>query len=270
MSPETALHSAAALMTMLGPTEALAAFRTLSPEAAKTLRNAMGEAATRIPRPPVGADFQMPPTAVAQSQLSTDAGHYIRSLLKRALSEEDAPVSAYAVVHESELKKAKVSNGEIRPAAAPLLDALHSSGLDDGSGIEKLKTLSASEIAGLLASQHPQIIAVILGQMGTNLAAGVLNNMPPRLCQQVVPRIAGLQRINNTALNDLNEGLLTALSGREATQVALQGGEKAAAEIMDMLGTTVAGGLLDSLRRKDPGLAQRLAQKMTNAATAAG
>jgi flagellar motor switch protein FliG len=264
MSPETALHNAAALMTLLGPTEALAAFRTLSPEAAKTLRNAMGDAAERAPRSTAGVDIQMPLPAVAQSQLSTDAGHYIRSLLKVALSDEDTPVSAHAILHKSELKQPQRHYGVINPVEKPSHDAL-----DDGSGIEKLKTWSAPAIADLLTSEHPQIIAAILVQVGTNLAAGVLNNLPQRLCQQVVPRIAGLQGIKSAALRDLNEGLLVALDGRGKAQFSLPGGVTVAADTMRMMDTSLTGSVLDSLRQQDPDLAQRLVQRMTNSTSTA-
>ncbi len=270
MSPETALHNAAALMTLLGPTEALAAFRTLSPEAAKALRNAMGDAADRVPRSGTGVDIQMSPRTTAQSQLSTDAGHYIRSLLKVALSEEDTPVSAYAILHSSELKQPQRGHGEANASEMPRLDTLGRDAVDDGSGIEKLKTWSAPAIADLLANEHPQIIAAILVQVGTNLAAGVLNNLPQRLCQQVVPRIASLQSIKNTALHDLNEGVLSALDRHGKRQLSVPGGVAAVADMMRMMGASFSGSVLDAVRQQDPDLAQRLAQKMTNTTSMPG
>jgi flagellar motor switch protein FliG len=131
------------------------------------------------------------------------------------------------------------------------------------SGIDQLKVVDASAIAELLTSEHPQIIAAILVQLDTSVAARVLNNLPQRLCHQVVPRIATLQSVHGAALQDLDEGLRSALFSRgQAIGNPLRGGVTPVAEMLMYLGANLKGSLLDSIARQDPDMAQKLLQKM--------
>jgi flagellar motor switch protein FliG len=264
-TPATALQNAAALMALLSSTEALAVFRTLPPEAARTLRNAMGKAADMMPRSALGGSIALSAHTNAQSQLTSDSAHYIRSLLTIALSDGDASLGANVVQQDGALKHPNRRQGEA--SASTQINTWSLPG--DGSGIEKLKTLGAPAIADLLTNEHPQIIAAILVQVGNNLAANVLNNLPQRLCHQVVPRIASLQGIQHSAMHDLNEGILATLGAHDQAQFALQGGMNAVADILSMMDSGFTGGLLDSIRQQDPEMAHRLAQKMTGTTTIA-
>lgn len=240
-STDTALQNAAALMKHLGEEEALAVMATLSAEGAVKLKAAMARARVALPLRSEEIAVKFTPVTASQSQLSSDAGHYVRSLLKQALGEDDL-------------------------AALPMQDRQNTVEKHaDVSGIDQLKAVDAPAIAELLTSEHPQIIAAILVQLDTRVAARVLNNLPQRLCHQVVPRIATLQSVHGAALQDLDEGLRSALFSRgQAIGNPLRGGVTPVAEMLMYLGANLKGSLLDSIARQDPDMAQKLVQKMAD------
>jgi flagellar motor switch protein FliG len=77
-----------------------------------------------------------------------------------------------------------------------------------------------------------------------------------------VLRIATLEGIQPTALKDLNEVLYKVLAGGDKIRKTSMGGVKTAAEIINMMGTSIEGAVIESIREFDPELAQKIMDKM--------
>ncbi|MFN4211664.1 MAG: FliG C-terminal domain-containing protein, partial [Devosia sp.] len=75
-------------------------------------------------------------------------------------------------------------------------------------------------------------------------------------------RIATLEGIQPTALKDLNEALYQVLAGGDKIRKSSLGGVKTAAEIINLLGTSLEASVIDSIREQDPDLAQKIMDKM--------
>jgi flagellar motor switch protein FliG len=78
----------------------------------------------------------------------------------------------------------------------------------------------------------------------------------------VLVRIATLDGIQPSALKDLNEVMSKVLAGGDKLKKATLGGVKTAAEIINMLGSSVETSVLDYIREADNELAQKIMDNM--------
>jgi flagellar motor switch protein FliG len=132
----------------------------------------------------------------------------------------------------------------------------------DVSSIESLKWMDAASVAELLRNEHPQIIAAILAHLDFDQTASVLKLFPERGRNEVLIRIATLDGIQPTALKDLNEVMSQILAGGERMKKSSLGGAKTAAEIINMMGSSVEASVLDYVREADADLAQKIMDNM--------
>jgi flagellar motor switch protein FliG len=90
----------------------------------------------------------------------------------------------------------------------------------------------------------------------------VLRQFQERFRNDVLLRIATLDGIQPQALQELNEVLSKVLAGGEKLKKATLGGTKAAAEILNFLGTQLETAAVESIREHDPDLAQKILDQM--------
>jgi flagellar motor switch protein FliG len=227
------LQDAAVLLMSLGETEAAEVFKHLAPKEVQKLGEAIARTKS-ITRDRVDEVIDRFTTDAAdQSLIVTDSSDYVRSVLKLALGEDKA---------------------------ALLIDRILQGG--DVSGIESLKWMDPVSVAELVRNEHPQILAAILVHLDYDQAAAVLKLLGDRQRNEVMLRIATMEGIQPTALKDLNEVLFKVLSGGDKVRKASLGGVKTAAEMINLLGTTLEGAVLESIRSFDAELAQKIMDKM--------
>ena len=230
---EDGLQDAAILLMSLGETEAAEVFKHLSPKEVQKLGEAIAKtkSITRDRVDDVVSKFTG--IAASQSLMVSDAGDYVRSVLKLALGDDKATL---------------------------LIDRILQGG--DVSGIESLKWMDALSVAELLRSEHPQIVAAILVHLDFDQAAEVMKQLTERQRNEVMLRIATMEGIQPTALKDLNEVLFQVLSGGDKVRKSSLGGIKTAAEMINLMGTNIEGTVIESIRSHDPDLAQKIMDKM--------
>jgi flagellar motor switch protein FliG len=132
----------------------------------------------------------------------------------------------------------------------------------DVSGIESLKWMEPSSVAELLRNEHPQIVAAILVHLDFDQAADILKFFNERQRNEVMLRVATMEGIQPSALKDLNEVLFKVLAGGDKMRKSSLGGVKAAAEMINLMGTAIEGTVIESIRNHDPDLAQKIMDKM--------
>ena len=230
---EQGLNDAAIFLMSLGEEEASEVFKHFSPKEVQKL----GEAIARmrnVTRDKVDqVILRFSDDASAQSLLVADTSSYVRAVLKRALGEDKAGL---------------------------LIDRILQGG--DVSGIESLKWMDPISVAELLRNEHPQIVAAILVHLDYEQSAAVLMQFTDRQRSEILLRVSTLEGIQPTALKDLNEVLFRVLAGGDKIRKSSLGGVKAAAEIINLLGTNTETVVLDSIRSYDPELAQKIVDKM--------
>ena len=232
-SEDSGTENAAILLMSLGEEEAAEVFKHLAPKEVQKL----GETIARlkaVPRERVEAVMtKFAALAADQHMLVADTDEYVKSVLRKALGDEKANLLIDRIMQGSDI-----------------------------SGLESLKWMDASAVAELLRNEHPQIVAAILVHLEFDQAAEVLKQFSERQRNEVMVRIATLDGIQPTALKDLNEVMSKVLAGGDRMKKSNLGGVKAAAEILNMLGSAVETSVLDFVREADNDLAQKIMDNM--------
>jgi len=133
---------------------------------------------------------------------------------------------------------------------------------DQVKGLEALKWQHPSTISNMLRNEHPQVVAIVLSYFDSDQAAEVLRGIPERFQAEVVYRIATLTTIQPRALFDLNSVLVNASSDGEGGKLATIGGEKRAAEILNLVGGGVDTRILDDIATEHEDVSKNIQDKM--------
>src|SRR6476619_2381161 len=213
------IEDAAILLMSLGEEEAASVFKHLAPKEVQRLGETIAKMKA-IPRERVESVLDKF-GAVAQSQhvLVADTDEYVKSVLRKALGEDKANLLIDRILQGS-----------------------------DVTGIESLKWMDAGSVAELLRNEHPQIVAAILVHLDFDQSSSVLKAFTERQRNEVLIRIATLDGIQPSALKDLNEVMSKVLAGGEKLKKASLGGVKTAAEIINLMGSSVETSALDYIR----------------------
>lgn len=143
--------------------------------------------------------------------------------------------------------------------ASQLLDRVNST---TTSGFYMLKNVDPNQIIPFICKEHPQTIALILSQLDSNQAAGVLNGLREDQQADVAFRIAGMDNISPQVLRDLEASLAGELETILSGQVTSIGGPKAVAEILNRTGRSTEKAVLERLDAQDPELAEGVRNQM--------
>jgi flagellar motor switch protein FliG len=227
------LENAAILLMSLGEEEAAEVFKHLAPKEVQRLGETIArmKAVSRERVEMVLDKFDA--VAANESMLVADTDEYVKSVLRKALGDEKANLLIDRILQGS-----------------------------DVTGIESLKWMDPSSVAELLRNEHPQIVAAILVHLEFDQAADVLKQFPERQRNEVLVRVATLDGIQPTALKDLNEVMSKVLAGGDRMKKSNLGGVKTAAEILNMLGSSIETSVLDFVREADNDLAQKIMDNM--------
>jgi flagellar motor switch protein FliG len=227
------LENAAILLMSLGEEDAAEVFKHLAPKEVQRLGETIAKMRA-IPRERVeGVLEKFTTVASEQSMLVTDTDEYVKSVLRMALGEDKASLLIDRILQGS-----------------------------DVTGIESLKWMDPGSVGELLRNEHPQIVAAILVHLDYEQASAVLKTFAERQRNEVMVRIATLDGIQPSALKDLNEVMSKVLAGGDRLRKASLGGVKTAAEMINLMGTSVETAVLDYIREADNELAQKIMDNM--------
>jgi len=227
------IEDAAILLMSLGEEQAAEVFRHLAPREVQRIGEAIAKMKA-VPRDKVAAVLErFHEVAGTHSVLVPDNDEYVKAVLRKALGDDKANL---------------------------LIDRILQGG--DTSGIESLKWMDAASVAELLRHEHPQIVAAILVHLEQDQAGDILKAFGERQRNEVMVRVATLDGIQPSALKDLNEVLGRVLAGGERMRKSALGGPKAAAEIINLMGSAVETSVLDFIREADADLAQKITDNM--------
>jgi flagellar motor switch protein FliG len=230
---ETGVEDAAILLMSLGEEEAAAVFKHLAPKEVQKLGETIARMKSITRERMDGVLDRFGTEAQSQHVLVQDTDEYVKAVLRKALGEDKANLLIDRILQGS-----------------------------DVTGIESLKWMDASSVAELLRNEHPQIVAAILVHLDFDQSSSVLKSFTERQRNEVLIRIATLDGIQPSALKDLNEVMSKVLAGGEKLKKASLGGVKTAAEIINLMGSSVETSALDYIREADNELAQKIMDNM--------
>ena len=130
------------------------------------------------------------------------------------------------------------------------------------SGLDTLKWMDARSVADIIRNEHPQIQAIVMAHLDGDQSAEVLSNLPEKVRLDVVMRVAAMDTVQPSALQELNTILESQFSGNAGSQAKDMGGTKVAAEIMNNLESTVEAELMESIKEIDEDLGMTIQDLM--------
>ena len=143
--------------------------------------------------------------------------------------------------------------------AQALLDRVSST---TTSGFYMLRNVDPNQIIPFISKEHPQTISLILSQLDSGQAAGVLNGLPEEIQADVAYRIARMENISPEVLRELEDVLANELQAIMSGQITEIGGPKTVAEILNSTGRSTEKAVLERLDSQDPELAEEVRNQM--------
>jgi flagellar motor switch protein FliG len=230
---DSGIERAAILLMSVGEEGAAEVFKYLTPKEVQKVGESMTKLRT-VSRDRVDDIVRrFHETREGNFSLVRDTDEYVSQVLRKALGNEKADLLIDRILQSS-----------------------------DVSGIESMKWMDPGAVGELLKNEHPQIVATILVHLERDHAAEVLKNIPERMRNDVLLRVATLDGVQPHALEELNQALSRVLAGRDKVRKASLGGTKAAAEILNFLGNAIETVAIESIREQDADLAQKVLDQM--------
>ena len=172
-------------------------------------------------------------TIKQQSNLGLDVSDYVENVLKRALGDD----------------KAASVLGRIMPGQS-------------SKGLDILRWMDARSIADMIRGEHPQVVAIILSVLDSDVSADVLNFLPADLRPEIVSRVANLDTVQPSAMQELEQIMKKQFSSNSSSASSSFGGVKAAAKILNFTKTTPLASIMKGVTALDGELAQQIQDNM--------
>lgn len=168
-----------------------------------------------------------------QSAVGGDPDEYIRKMLNSALGEKKAG----SVIDRILVNK-------------------------NAKGLDSLKWMDPKAVAGVVKNEHPQIIAIVLSHLESDHAAEILQHLPEPDRADILMRVATLDAVPPSALEELNQILEKQFSSSTSMPSSGVGGTKTAAGILNLMDGTSEAAITEAITEQDEELAQEIQNQM--------
>jgi flagellar motor switch protein FliG len=121
--------------------------------------------------------------------------------------------------------------------------------------MESLQRADPQKLARFLEAEHPQTIALILGQLGDRQASALLMSLPNDIRAEAVKRLANLRRFSPEMAAKVSTVLAQRLNAVGEQGKRAYSGFQSAADIMNCIDSTVAQEILVDIENEEPTLA---------------
>ena len=129
-------------------------------------------------------------------------------------------------------------------------------------GLDAIQNLDSKTISGFLKSEHPQTAAIVLAHLEPGHAAETLKELPERFQSEVMLRMATLERISSSTLQDLDQALAAEFHEAGTMEGSALGGVESVAEIVNNLDHNMEVNILSEIEGINPELAENIRQLM--------
>lgn len=131
------------------------------------------------------------------------------------------------------------------------------------SELVTLNTLDAETLVQFLASEHPQVTALVLAHLDHSKAGEVLRGLPEELQNDVVWRIARLENVDPNVILQVEKVLEEKVqSVGVVTKTQKVGGIQSVAEILNQQSKSVERSILGFISENNPDMAEEIKQQM--------
>ena len=130
------------------------------------------------------------------------------------------------------------------------------------NGLESLKWMDPKSIAEIIRFEHPQIIAIVMSYLEPDSASKVLTHLPENTRSGILMRIATLDGVQPAAIKELDSIMEQYFSDNENVKSSMVGGEKTAADILNLLDPSIEAKLMGELKADNENLATKIQDLM--------
>jgi flagellar motor switch protein FliG len=123
------------------------------------------------------------------------------------------------------------------------------------SPIEQLQRAEPQKLAKFLQGEHPQTIALVLGQLNDRQASALLLCLPIEIRAQTIKRLAALRRFSPGIAEKVSVVLNERLKAVGEHGKRTYSGFQSVADIMNSIDTVIAQEILAGIENEDPSLA---------------
>lgn len=192
-------------------------------------------------------------------------GAAMAQLAKVSREEVSAVLESFACNVENETSVGIGSDDYVRKVLTDALGEDKAGGLIDrillgrsSKGLEALKWMEPRAIADIIRLEHPQIVAIVLAYLEPDHAAAVLAQLPELARPDILMRIATLDGIQPSALNELDEVMEKQFAGNASSKASVFGGPKVCANIINNLDSSQESTIMERITTADEALAARI------------
>jgi flagellar motor switch protein FliG len=129
-------------------------------------------------------------------------------------------------------------------------------------GLDAIKSLGPEDIFELIKDEHPQTMAIVMIHLKTGTASEVLSRMPDEIKTDVALRIAGMEKVIGTMVDEVNEVFKDILKNKKTSVASVGGGVDRLAEILNQADEISSELILNEIEEAQPELAAQIKQKM--------
>jgi flagellar motor switch protein FliG len=228
------VERAAILLLTLGESEAAEILKHMGAKEVQRLGRTMADLSNVSKDEVRGVITDFTAALEIQTSLGVGSDEFIRKVLVNALGDEKA---------------------------ASLMDRISLGG--QRKGLDALKWMDSRSVAELVRNEHPQIIAIVLSYLETDQAAEVLANFAPNMRADLITRVATLDGVQPSALAELDDMMEKqfAAAGGSGKSSSL-GGLKAAAEMLNLLDSSMGTAIMTDIGKTDERLSQSIQDLM--------
>jgi len=122
--------------------------------------------------------------------------------------------------------------------------------------------MDARAISDMIINEHPQVVAIILSVLEYDVAADVLSFLPPDNRAEVMQRVAKLETVQPSAMEELERIMSEQFSTNSSAQSSSFGGVKTAAKIMNFVKVDLETSVMKSLTSLDEDLTLQIQDNM--------
>jgi flagellar motor switch protein FliG len=127
-----------------------------------------------------------------------------------------------------------------------------------GQGIEALKWMEARAVAQIISVEHPQVAALVLSHLEAEQSAAILPLLPEAMRTEVLMRIATLNEVPQSALNELDSLVARQANTPAPAPLRQIGGVKTVANILNAMSKDKSGAELGKIEQADAEMHQSI------------
>ncbi len=227
------VEKAAIMLMALGEKDAAEILKHMGPREVQRVGSAMASMKNINHATLEGVTAEFLEAVSGQTGMGLGSDKYIKNMLTQALGEDKA---------------------------GALIDRILLGG--STTGLDSLKWMEARQVSDLIRHEHPQIQAIVVSYLDPDQSAQVLANFDEKVVLDIIMRVASLEAVQPSALQELNDILESQFSGKGGSQTTSMGGVKVAANIVNFVDSTIAADLLEQISELDEDLGTQIQDLM--------